>query len=168
MKNWKIGKRITAGFAAVIVVAGALGLFAYTRVSAIERSATDITTDALPGITTLGQMQNNVHRSMALLLQNIILTDRGEIARVEADIADLRARGAALLKECEPSVVTDREKELFAAVKDSRTGYWAAFDEALALASAEKNSQAIEVVNRKLEPLYKRYAEAVDAQYAYN
>jgi CHASE3 domain sensor protein len=30
MKNWKIGTRIAAGFAAVIVIAITLGIFAYT------------------------------------------------------------------------------------------------------------------------------------------
>ena len=33
MKNWKIGTRIGAGFAAVIAIAMVLALFAYSRIT---------------------------------------------------------------------------------------------------------------------------------------
>ncbi len=39
MKNWTIGKRITAGFASMIIIALALGAFYYTRLTAISRLA---------------------------------------------------------------------------------------------------------------------------------
>jgi len=39
MNNWNIGTRISAGFAIVILIAGALGVFAYTRVGMIQQSA---------------------------------------------------------------------------------------------------------------------------------
>ena len=42
MKNWKIGQRITAGFAAVIVITLTLGLFAYSRLNAINTDASNV------------------------------------------------------------------------------------------------------------------------------
>jgi len=51
MKNWKIGKRIGAGFGAVIAIAMALGLFAYSRVGLIESSSNNITASKLPTTT---------------------------------------------------------------------------------------------------------------------
>jgi hypothetical protein len=54
MKNWKIGLRMAAGFGAVICIAVALGVFAYTRVITIDTTATRITTDCLPGVFATG------------------------------------------------------------------------------------------------------------------
>jgi CHASE3 domain sensor protein len=36
MKNWKIGTRISSGFAAVIAIAMLLGAFAYSKVNTIN------------------------------------------------------------------------------------------------------------------------------------
>jgi hypothetical protein len=42
MKNWNIGTRISAGFAAVIAIAMLLGEFADSRVGAICKSSNDV------------------------------------------------------------------------------------------------------------------------------
>ena len=46
MNNWKIGARITAGFGAVILIAMALGLFAFARLRVVDAGATCIATDS--------------------------------------------------------------------------------------------------------------------------
>jgi hypothetical protein len=90
MKNWKIGIRMAAGFSAVLAIAVALGVVAYTRVVQIDRQAVVITTDALPGVYTIGQAQGNVHHSLALLLEAATSPDKAEVARLEGQVSSLR------------------------------------------------------------------------------
>ena len=56
MSSWTIGRRIVVGFAAVIAIAGILGVFAYTRLIVIETQSARITVDSLPGTYISGQM----------------------------------------------------------------------------------------------------------------
>ena len=58
MNQLKIGTRIAAGFGAVIVVMAALGLFTFAELHSLERSATNIAMDSLPGTTLSGEMQS--------------------------------------------------------------------------------------------------------------
>jgi CHASE3 domain sensor protein len=64
MNNWKIGTRIAAGFAAVILVAIVLGLFAYGRMGAIEQSSRQISANSLPSVYLVGQVENGDRKSV--------------------------------------------------------------------------------------------------------
>jgi len=88
MKNWKIGTRIGAGFAAVILVAAALGLFAYFQLGGIEKSSAAIAANALPGVHLIGQVQNGIQKEFGLVLMALSSTDPTAIARFEAGIED--------------------------------------------------------------------------------
>ena len=60
MNNWNIGTRITAGFAAVILIAAALGMFAYTQVGNINRSSVEISEHSLPSVYMVGAIKANM------------------------------------------------------------------------------------------------------------
>jgi methyl-accepting chemotaxis protein len=168
MKNWKIGKRISAGFGAVIIVALGMGIFAYTRVAAIDQSARRIATESLPGSYLAGQIQNNLRQSAVLMFDHVVSTDKSEMARYEADIEDLRSKNANLLNEYEKTITTDKDRELLAAAKDARTPFVTCLQEVLKLSSALQNKEAIDLINQQLKPLYTRYVQAVDAEVAFN
>jgi len=167
MKNWKIGKRMAAGFGAVICIAVALGAFAYTRVTAIDKNATQITTEAMPGLYVVGQLQSGVHGSLALLLQHTTAPDKSEMARLEADIQELRTRNSANLTEY-GKAVGEKERPLFDAVLAARVPYWKSFEEVLQLSKSLHSKEAIGLVNTELKPLFQRYLEKIDADVAFN
>ncbi len=114
MKNWKIGVRMTAGFGAVIFVAMALGAFAYSRVMSIDKSAVVVTTDALPGVYTMGQVQSNVNRIFALLFQYTLAPDKSELGRLEAEIRDRRTINSSEMTEY-GKTVSEKERPYFEA-----------------------------------------------------
>jgi methyl-accepting chemotaxis protein len=167
MKNWKIGIRMAAGFSAVLAIAVALGVVAYTRVVQIDRQATLITTDALPGVYMIGQAQGTLHRSLAMMLQAAISPDKAEVARLEGQISSLRARVSTLLAEYSKSV-GEKEKPLFEALTAARTQYWSRFDEVFALIKGGRDKEAIDTINTSLKPLYDRYVEQADSEVAFN
>src|SRR5271165_221256 len=90
MKNWKIGTRITAGFAVVIAIAMALGLYARNRVQSIAVDTDAVAGNRLPSMLELGPIPGNNYQIMALLWQHAASSDPHQMDRLQGEIADLR------------------------------------------------------------------------------
>ena len=86
MNNWTIGKRITTGFASVIVIALALGCFAYTRLVWINSQAGRISALALPSIEPRDDMGMNAKNCIQFLYKHIGSPDSADMLRLEAQI----------------------------------------------------------------------------------
>lgn len=168
MNNWKIGTRIAVGFAAVIFITAALGLFAFQRVETINTSALRLAEDSVPGLTLSSQIQNNVNRTMAAAVQHVIATEKPEKNRLENEIQDLRSRNNTVMGNYEKSIRVDKDRELFDAVKAAATSFRSAFDEVLRLSNAMQNQEALALLRSQLLPLNARYQEAVDAMVRFN
>ncbi len=110
MKNWKIGIRISAGFAAVIVLAMALGIFAYSQIGIINKSSVEISGNSLPSVHYVGQVHSNVERLMSLMLQHAIASDPQEVIRADAEIKELRANNAECLAAYEKLLSDDKDR----------------------------------------------------------
>lgn len=165
MNNWKIGTRIAAGFAAVIVVATILGLFAYSRIGDINESSTQITSDALPSLYLVGVIQTNTQAAYSLLLQHTISGDKEEMARVEAEIKDIRVRNGEICARYEKLLSSDKEKELYAKLTAARAEYLAGSDEiqkVSRIGTAQSREQALEMA-RRLKTVHTKYLAAAAA-----
>jgi methyl-accepting chemotaxis protein len=168
MRNWKIGKRIGAGFAAVTCVALALAAFAYASVKTIEGYANRIAGSSVPGEYLIGQVQNNGYRSMALVLELAVGNDRAETARLETEIQDVHNQNAALMEKYEKIATGQKERELCDSLKAARAAYLAVYNEAHRLAGSQSGKEAIDLINTRLKPLYAHYMEIAGAVVAYN
>lgn len=168
MKNWKIGSRIGGGFIAVTAVASILGLFAYNQIGVIHESASVVTDSSLPNVQIAGEIQTKAQRQFSALLEHVISADAAEMSRSEAVIQELRNANAGLLSKYEQSVATARGKELLDNIRNTRTPYNASFEEALRLSRDLKSKEAILLINTRVKPLQKAYADACDAAVALN
>ncbi len=65
MKNWTIGRRITFGFAALIVVMALVRATAYQRILTVKSANDEMAEGSLPAILVLGQVE-------ALVKENFI------------------------------------------------------------------------------------------------
>ncbi len=110
MKNWKIGTRIGAGFAAVIMIAAALGLFAYTKLGTIENSAKEVALRALPKVYLVGQIQTNMKATYSLAVQHAATSDKQEKAGLEAEIQAIRSANTKLVDEYEKLTNIERQR----------------------------------------------------------
>src|SRR5580658_9279728 len=99
MNNWKIGTRISAGFAVVILIAAALGIFAYAKVGSIQRDSTQITANSLPAMYLVGEIRDAVLSQQPILLRHIDSTDKAEMAQLERDSAAISARTTGVVAE---------------------------------------------------------------------
>jgi methyl-accepting chemotaxis protein len=168
MNDVRIGTRIKGGFAAVIVIAMALGVFACTRIGIIESSSTRIVSGALPGVYALGQIQSNSETNASLLFQHVITNDKAEKERLETEIQDVRSRNAAFVADYEKSISSDREHEAYENLKSARTTYIACYNDVLKLSRAMKRKEAIDLIDKQMKPLHRPYAQAMQALVALN
>ena len=168
MKNWKIGQRIAAGFAAVILIALALGLFAYSRLSVIERNANDITLNALPTVYAIGQIVTNVATEYNLVFQHVLANDKAEKERLIAEIREIRSQNAKQRASYEKLINSERGKELFATTGAARGALAAAMDEALKQSDAQRRDEALSLIEREMKPAYRKYADAASTMVAFN
>src|SRR4051794_25472768 len=88
MNNWKIGKRITAGFAAVITIAIALGVFSFVQLLGINKNTSRISVDCLPGVYSIGQIDALVKDNYGKVLEHITATDPQQRAKIGAEIQE--------------------------------------------------------------------------------
>jgi methyl-accepting chemotaxis protein len=168
MKNWKIGTRIAAGFGCVTLIAAALGLFAYNRVTAIGGNASHIAENSLPGQYLIAQIQSNVHRDFTLVLRHIITHDPAEMTRIEEDLQSVHLSNAASYKAYEGTITSERNRELFENMRSARSAFLKSLDQVLVLSRANKTEQAMDAVNTRVTPLYTRYLELADQEVALN
>ncbi len=163
MKNWKIGTRIAAGFAAVIAIALALGLFAYSKLGAIDKSSTQIAASSLPGVYLVGQVQNGIQKEFGLLLQYVSATGKDEMERLDAQISESRTLNAGRRADYQKLMTSDKQRDLFAALMTARNAYAAATDEALKTGRAgtpAAQKLAKEQVSKRVMPAEQEYLAA--------
>jgi len=163
MKNWKIGTRIAAGFAAVIAVAVVLGLFAYGKLTGIEKSSNEISARSLPGVYLIGQVQNGIRLEYGLVQQHVNSTTKAEMERVEAGMNESRTRNRGLRGEYQKLLSTERERSLFDALMAARNDYVEASDRAMKLSgigTAQAKKEALDLINSRVTALQARYVDA--------
>jgi methyl-accepting chemotaxis protein len=171
MNNWKIGTRISAGFACVILIAAALGLFAYEQVSNINRFSIEISGNCLPSVAVIGAIKANVESLLGLVLQHAVSTDKDEMARLDADITAVRLRNSSLYSKYETMFTNDKDRQLYASMQTAKANFWRVGDEVLKLSRLGKdatNKQALAMIMNELKPLQSAYEQATDAEVDFN
>jgi len=164
MKNWKIGTRITAGFAAIIAIAMTLGVFAYSQIGSINKNAVNIADNSLPSVHLIGQVQTNTEQAMRLVLQHITSLDKAEMSSVDETIRSSRSETSKLISKYEKELVSnDRDRELLASMNARREEFWNVAEEALKisrLGTVESNKAALQLATTKLKDLHAKYLDA--------
>ena len=170
MKNWKIGTRISAGFAAVILIAATLGIFALIKLGTIDTHASQATTEDVPKLYLAGQVEKNVQATYGLGLQYITAAKQDK-AGIEAEIQSMRSTNAGFVTEYEKLVHTEKGRALTEVFKTNRGMFWEAMDETLKTSQAgnpDADKRALEIANEKLRPSLKKFAEATEAIVTFN
>jgi len=133
MNNWKTGTRIGMGFGATILLTVILGVFAYLQLRTVDRAATRITADALPGISLMGRLQTAAATQFELLndyvnsnvLNGLLGTDgsaeaKSDQVRLETAVREATARVDESIADYEKTGVTIEDRELFETLKAAR------------------------------------------------
>ena len=171
MKNWKIGIRMSAGFGAVVLLAMALGMFAYMKVLTIEKNAAEVVARALPKVYLVGQAEKNVQLTFALAIQHAASTDPQRTASIDTQLQTIRSTNSGMVSEYEKLVNSEKGRALLQDFQSARTAFWAALEETLQtsrLGTAEAKRRASEMVTQRVAPLQEKYARAAENVVTFN
>ena len=171
MKNWKIGKRITAGFALVIAITMVLGVYAYTRIQNIENSQTSIATNHLPSIVNLSHVESNTYKELGMMAMHAHSTDNHEMDRLEEQMDALKNANQKSLEAYEALPSDATETALYSTMKTERDGFWKLWSEIRVHSrsgSDAENLVAQKLIDEQLRPQVGKFTEATQAVVDYN
>lgn len=170
MKNWKIGIRIAAGFAVVILIAATLGIFANIKVGVIEHDSNRLANNALPSIYLVEEVRSGVLTQNDLLLQHIDSINKDEMGRLQSEINNAISKNTSALAECEKLITTDKGRSLVDSLKASRSEYSASRDEVLKssrLGTAAGKKDAVVIRDQRLRSAFVKYMADAEALVAF-
>jgi methyl-accepting chemotaxis protein len=168
MKHLSVGKRIGAGFAAVVFISVLLGAFFLTRTNLILQRTDLIVGDALPGVYLIGRTEANVRDIYGRMFRHVLATDDAEMASIAEEIRGVRAENTKLFDQYEGTITRAEDRRLFDAIKGARPAYNAAFDEVIQYSTEHKNDLALKAVQTKVRPAFDKYMAAIQAEVEFN
>ena len=169
MRHMTIGKRIVLGFSAILLITLALWVFALTRVAAIDRHATEITRDCLPGMRDIGAIAALVRDNYAGTLEQVISTNKAVTEALEIKRKEVSEAVEKALKDYDATIFQARDRELFEALKTARADYSRIRETAvLAPSRAAQPDVAMAAFRTQLQPAYAKYVAAAQVLFQYN
>lgn len=169
MSQWTIGKRITLGFAAVLLITGGLGAFALYKLKTINAESDTIVTDCLPGMYLAGQIEASVKENYTLTLKHLVAATPEAKSAVEQEMKATKELITARLAEYEKTITMPEDRRIFDSMAPLRAKFLEIRDTAiLPLSKQNKTAEAVEAIAQKLEPAFKPYTASVGALVTFN
>lgn len=158
-----IGTRINLGFAGVLAIIVAAGIFSYARFENIRADTQRISEDSLPEFSATVDMlafsQENFVNTLRCVLTEDPKARAGFVKAIEKNVLAINK----LTNSYAATITQERERQLFTEILIARSEYVPAFERILALSSAGKNAEAIALIEAKLQPAYDRLETAIEA-----
>jgi methyl-accepting chemotaxis protein len=164
MKPWTIGQRITAGFACVILIVLALGVFAYTRLTTIQGHSDRIAQQSLPATELVYQLEKNAKENVLIIYKHIGSTDKEDMARLESAMSAGATNNTRIFSELDKLVTGDKGHALLANVQAARAENSRVRTLVLnASRQGTNNIQAYGMARNQYDPVCVQYLSALDA-----
>ena len=128
----KIGQRLLAGFASVLVLAILVGVFAVSRLAQVNANTTDIATNWLLATQKLSDFKTQVSVLRRAEASSIMSGKPDVIAAQARRIADTKAKAAESWKAYMGTVDLPEERTLAGEIEAARDRYYAALDKSIA------------------------------------
>ena len=164
IKNWTIGKRITAGFACVILIAVLLGAFAYTRLAAIRGHSDRIAKESLPTVELIAKARRTAVDYGRVIYRLISATDKQDKAILEAELTAETAENTKIYEDLGKLISDEKSIALLDKTKAARVAFGAARDKVLTANNQGSNSTAVYAIARhEFDPATDGYLTAIEA-----
>ena len=170
MSNLTIGQKIIGGFAAIILITIALGIFAYQRLSTVNDYSKKITQDCLPGVYQISKAEGLVRENMLTLDRRILLQMPQKSPKWTITWTNCVTRWMQTCHtDYEKTIFEPEDRDLFNSLQKARGEYKNIKDNVVApLVHESGREDALNALNKQLVPAYKKYEEAVQKLVDYN
>jgi methyl-accepting chemotaxis protein WspA len=167
MKNWTIGKRLTFGFAGVILISLCVSVYAFTRLAAIQSQATTLAKDSLPGAVLMAEIAAFTEREVGLILLHIKGNEAQDV-QLDEELRQNHEKISTLFKSFGATVSGAQEAGRFQRLNTTYSTYAAALEDVLKLSRAQRNEEAYNLYDQQLQPKFKKLLENINDDLAYN
>ena len=160
--DFKIGTRLGAAFALVLVLFAATAGVAVTRLSASNDNIDDLANQRMVRIDQASDIKDNAN-VIARSVRNAVLTNEpAEIAAEIKRIGDTRAANTEIIKKLEEGTNSEAGKALMKAFAEARGPYTVAVDKVTALALDNKDDEARKLMVTELRKAQGEFFKAID------
>jgi len=164
-----VRKKIVLGFSAVTLLMVALCAFAYIQLHDIEAQAAELRGESVPALHLAGKIHATSVSTYAAVQQLILERDPAKMQQIRTYLEDKTAERLELLKKYEPTLKTDKQRELYAATKTALAPYMVVRRQVESLGVDPKTkAEAAKLQRDQLESLYGKLQEAIEAELAFN
>ena len=157
MKNWTIGRRLTAGFAGVLAVTTIVSAMTIANLMDISTDAAFVRDRSLPGVFNTARARGILKDGYAGVLRHVLAANAAERTAVEADLVRFGQEMDAVLKEYEKTIDTPEARGLYDALSAPIQEYRRIREQAiLPLSRENKRDEAAAMIRSQLEPAFQR------------
>jgi methyl-accepting chemotaxis protein WspA len=168
MKKWGIGKRLIFGFAGIILTTFCVSLYALARLEAIQDQASALAKTSLPGVVLMGEIAARTDWEVAMVLAHIKASDAKTEAKVDEALEENHQKLIALFKACEGIISSDQGNERFQKLNAAYLAYLPPLEDVLKLSRQEKDKEAYDLYDQKLEPMLVKLSSDIKQDLAEN
>jgi methyl-accepting chemotaxis protein len=160
MKHWTIGKRITWGFACVLLIAMALGVISYLRLLKIEENAIQIAQITDPVSRICDMIEVNVRDNGECVYKHIGSFDSKDMVSLEQRLDRLSQSNTVWYGQLENMKLSAKEKAAIEEIKKSRTIFVNQRTAVMEVSrTGTNNVVAYQQARDKMDPALKEYAD---------
>jgi len=162
MKNWTIGKRITAGFAVVLILFAAVAATSFTLLERVKANQQEVVNDVLPGLEISSDIKAATYEIQLLVARHMLAKTPEEKNNFGDQIDALKTKNLEMLAAAEKWAVNPDDKAQVERIKAAREAYIQARGPVLELSRAGKMDEAMELNKSSLRPAFAEFAKACD------
>jgi|LSQX01.3.fsa_nt_gb methyl-accepting chemotaxis protein len=157
IKNMKIGARLAAGFAVIVVLLLIVAGVSLTRLSGINQTVNTLVGDSIPKVEKANQIINDINL-VARSLRNMVLFERRDEITAENQRIDQASESITnILAELAKVVRSERGKMILKDIDNSRAVYITAIGEVRKLALEGKKREAADALIIQVRPAQAAY-----------
>ncbi|MDC3955250.1 methyl-accepting chemotaxis protein [Polyangium jinanense] len=140
--NLTIRGRMLAGFLAVTILSGVLGIVSVYEAGNLRNVSRDLAENTVPSVDSLGLLNANTSDLRLLYLSHIDSTNEGEMGRIEVDVRAMQDTIDKRIQEYGRDITTDEERKLLDAFVNAHRAHLAEAARLLAKSRKNENEEA--------------------------
>ncbi len=160
--NIKIGVRLAAGFAAVLLLMAALTMVGLNGMATVEERLNEITSDNNVKLKYINDMSEAVHIVTRITRTIVLLDDHDAIAAERKKLESYRQKYNEAWTALEKTSASEKGKAIRAKIKELATQARADTDKVIDLAVADNDKEAVKVLMTVAAPAAQKWQDALD------
>ncbi|MCS0808729.1 methyl-accepting chemotaxis protein [Massilia agilis] len=163
----KVGVRLGAGFALMIVLLFVVALVGITRLQDSNQTTAKVVQDRYTKAALSSRLRDSVNTGAVNLRSALLFSDPAAAKPYLEQLATTRKGSQEILARLEKLNVTPTGKALYKEINDTRAKYAPARDRTASLYLEGKQAEAVQLLTTELVPLQAAYFDAIDKMVKY-